>query len=551
MVLLLSLPLAAVAHASDRSQLSDHAQQFDRWFEEAGAEFDVPADLLRSIAFVESRWQHRAPVDAAVRGPLGRVRHTDDDAPPPAFGVMGLHDDDFFGHSLVDAAGMIGRTPEELQLDAQLNIRGTAALLHSLGAGLRASSPMEAWEPAVAKLSGIPQEQVASVYTYDVFNSISRGRESNEYLVPARPVDLVKIYGERLLRVLSSPRITVPAGVTSQSADYGPALWNPASTCNYTVGRTTGITNVAVHTTQGSYAGTISWFQNCSAQVSAHYVIRSSDGQITQMVYEKDKAYHVGTENGYTVGIEHEGYIDNPGAWYTDAMYNASALLTRDICVSNGLDKTRVYDGGLGWNAVITDRAAVSVKGHVNFPNQTHQDPGSGWNWPKYKNLVIGSTTTTTQYLSNPGFESGYTAWVAAASSDVTTSTSYSPRSGSWYAWLGGWSTAHTDYMYQTVTIPSGITSAKLSFYLRVATAETTTTTAYDTLKVQIRDTSNNLLQQLVSLSNLSASCCYAQKSFDVSSFAGRTVRVYFEAVNDNGNQTSFLVDDTALNVTK
>lgn len=36
-----------------------------------------------------------------------------------------------------------------------------------------------------------------------------------------------------------------------------------------------------IHVTQGSYAGTISWFKDAAAQVSAHYVIRSSDGQIT------------------------------------------------------------------------------------------------------------------------------------------------------------------------------------------------------------------------------------------------------------------------------
>ncbi len=105
--------------------------------------------------------------------------------------------------------------------------------------------------------------------------------------------------------------------------------------------------------------------------------------------------------------------------------------------------------------------------------------------------------------------------------------------------------------MYQTVTIPSSATTARLTFYLRVATAETTTTTAYDTFKVQLRDTSNTLLTQLTSLSNLSASCCYSQKSFDVSVYRGRTVRVYFEAVNDNGNQTSFLVDDAAMTITQ
>jgi N-acetyl-anhydromuramyl-L-alanine amidase AmpD len=557
---LLALPLAA--QSAGRSSLSTGAQQLDRWFDEAGAEFDVPSALLRSIAFVETRWTHIATPHAArtLRHLDGTIEPSDREAAdndlPPVYGIMGLRDDDHFGHSLVDAAAFIGRTPEEVAADPRLNIRAAAALLHVLGGGKTAATPLEQWEAAAAKFSGIPQESIARVYTYDVFHGIAEGRASDAYRVGPARVDLEKIYGTQLLGVLAAPRLTVDVkqrgndGLTSLSADYAPALWNAAASCDYTVGRTVAITNITIHTTQGSYASTISWFQNCSSQVSAHYVVRSSDGQITQMVLEKDKAWHVGSENGYTIGIEHEGFIDNPTAWYTDAMYNASALLTRDICASYGFDKTRVYDGSLGWNAVISDRAAVVAKGHVNFPNQTHTDPGSGWNWAKYKSLVVGSTGgTTTQLFANAGFESGNVSWVAAASSDITTSTSYAPRTGSWYAWLGGWATAHTDYLYQTVTIPSTATSATLSFYLRVATAETTTTTAYDTLKVQLRDTANNVLTQLVSLSNLSASCCYAQKSFDVSAYKGRTLRVYFQADNDNGNQTSFLVDDAALTV--
>jgi len=192
------------------------------------------------------------------------------------------------------------------------------------------------------------------------------------------------------------------------STDYGPAVWNPAAACNYTAGRTTPVTHVTIHTTEGSYASTISWFQNCSSQVSAHYVVRSSDGQITQMVKESDKAWHVGTSNGYTVGIEHEGYIADPGTWYTSAMYNASAALSRDILASLGLSQ-KVFDGSGGWNAVPAD-SIYDVKGHVNFSNQTHTDPGSGWDWPRYKTLVAngstgggGSTTTLTWPLVQYG----------------------------------------------------------------------------------------------------------------------------------------------------
>lgn len=184
------------------------------------------------------------------------------------------------------------------------------------------------------------------------------------------------------------------------SADYPPAIWNPAASCNYSA-RTVPVSHVTIHTTQGSYASTISWFQNCQSAVSAHYVIRSSDGQITQMVTEANKAWHVGNSNGYTVGIEHEGYISDPGVWYTSAMYNASAALTRDILASRGLAQN-VFDGSGGWNAVPAD-SAYDVKGHVNYASQSHTDPGSGWDWPRYKSLVAngssgggGSTTTLT-----------------------------------------------------------------------------------------------------------------------------------------------------------
>ncbi|HKO56044.1 MAG TPA: N-acetylmuramoyl-L-alanine amidase [Thermoanaerobaculia bacterium] len=521
------------ASAAYARRLDDvEARSLDAIFLQAADESGVPVDILRAIAFVESRWSpHPSVAD-------------DETGQPASYGIMGLRDDDWFGHSLVDAAAMIGRTPDELKRDHALNIRGAAALLAILGRG---SVTIEDWEEAVAKYSGIPQPEVARIYTYDVFNAIREGRESERYRVERQPVDMQRIYGAERLEILSAPRVTVK--VSALSADYSPALWNPAASCNYTVGRTVPVTHVTIHTAEGSYAGTISWFQNCSAQVSAHYVVRSSDGQITQMVLERDKAWHVGSENGYTVGIEHEGFMSAPSTWFTDAMYDASALLTRDICTSNGIDKTKVYDGSLGWNAVISDKAAYTVKGHVNYPSQTHQDPGSGWNWPRYRSLVAGTSGGSSQLLLNPGFESGNVSWVAAAAGDITNSASRTPHGGSWYAWLGGWATAHTDWMYQTATIPSTATTATLTFWLKVDTAETTTTTAYDTLKVQIRDTANVVKTQLVTLSNLSASCCYAQKSFDVSAYRGQTVRVYFEANNDNGNQTSFVVDDAAVNV--
>jgi len=108
---------------------------------------------------------------------------------------------------------------------------------------------------------------------------------------------------------------------------------------------------------------------------------------------------------------------------------------------------------------------------------------------------------------------------------------------------------ATRDSLYQQVAIPSGKTSATLTFYLHIDTAETTTTTAYDTLKVQIRNSSGTVLATLATYSNLNHNTGYSQKSFNLNSYIGQTIQVYLVGAEDSTLQTSFVVDDFALNV--
>ena len=100
------------------------------------------------------------------------------------------------------------------------------------------------------------------------------------------------------------------------------------------------------------------------------------------------------------------------------------------------------------------------------------------------------------ELLLNRGFESGAVNWTATASV-ITNSTGQTPRTGSFYAWLDGYGTTHTDSLFQQITIPSAANSATLSFWLKINTAETTTTTAFDRLQVQIRNSSNTVLTTL------------------------------------------------------
>ncbi|RVU22249.1 hydrolase [Streptomyces antnestii] len=158
-----------------------------------------------------------------------------------------------------------------------------------------------------------------------------------------------------------------------------------------------------------------------------------------------------------------------------------------------------------------------------------------------------GGTCTAAQLLGNQGFESGSAPWTA--STGVINNDPAEPaRTGSYKAWLNGYGAAHTDTLSQSVTIPTGC-AATLGLYLHVDTAETTTTTAYDTLKVQVLDNAGTVLSTLGTYSNLDAGSGYALKTFNLGAYAGQSVTVQLTGTEGSKLQTSFVVDDTSLSV--
>jgi hypothetical protein len=94
----------------------------------------------------------------------------------------------------------------------------------------------------------------------------------------------------------------------------------------------------------------------------------------------------------------------------------------------------------------------------------------------------------------------------------------------------------------------SGGTTYQASFWLHVDTAETTTTKAYDTLKVRVLNSSGTVLATLATFSNLNAASDYQQHSYSLSSYAGQTVTLKFTGTENSSRQTSFVID-TAVNV--
>jgi hypothetical protein len=156
---------------------------------------------------------------------------------------------------------------------------------------------------------------------------------------------------------------------------------------------------------------------------------------------------------------------------------------------------------------------------------------------------------TAQQLLGNPGFETGSSPWTATSGVISASSAGEPAHSGSYLAWLDGYGTTHTDTLSQPVAIPSGCSNYTFSFWLHIDSAETTTTTAYDTLKVQVVNSAGTVLGTLATYSNLNKASGYQQRSFSVASWAGQTVTLKFTGAEDSSLQTSFVADDTALNV--
>jgi subtilisin family serine protease len=150
-----------------------------------------------------------------------------------------------------------------------------------------------------------------------------------------------------------------------------------------------------------------------------------------------------------------------------------------------------------------------------------------------------------TELLLNRGFESGAVNWTATAGV-INNSTQQTPRTGAWYAWLNGYGVTHTDSLFQQITVPASANTVTLSFWLKITSAETTTTTQFDRLQVQIRNSSNTVLTTLATFSNLNETTGYTLRTFDLTAFKGQTIRIYFLGTEDSSLATSFVIDDTS-----
>ena len=144
--------------------------------------------------------------------------------------------------------------------------------------------------------------------------------------------------------------------------------------------------------------------------------------------------------------------------------------------------------------------------------------------------------------IVNGGFEagslSGWTASGAYLPRVVTTK-----RSGSYGAALGSASPVNGDStLAQTVTVPSG--SPRLIFWYQ---PHCTDSIRYDQIQLQVRSTGGATLATVLNVCSNSGS--WTKVSYNLSSFAGQTVVLWFNDHDDGyaGDPTYFVLDDVSV----
>lgn len=218
LALALTLCGAPIAFADGlKVEMTPQAKKYKKMFEAAADEFNVPVEILEAIAYSETRWQAHVPKGSVSNGKNSQgeqvVEVEAHDGKPIAYGIMGLHDDAFFGRNLYQAAGLIREDPSKLKTDTASNIRGAAALLSYLSGRKTRANSIEQWAAAIATMSGIPQKAIADMHAYEILNAIRLGPESTHYALTQKHVDLTKVYTAEKLRVLAAPRILIERGV--------------------------------------------------------------------------------------------------------------------------------------------------------------------------------------------------------------------------------------------------------------------------------------------------------------------------------------------------
>lgn len=338
----------------------------EEMFEAAASDYDVPLPLLLAVSHVETRWQNLAGSDEFDHG-------------SPAVGIMGLR-----GERIAEAADLAGLDVADVESDSYANIRAAAAWLSDRAdaAKLEDRTDIGRWADIVAEWSGLPQDWARAAYVYvEVYPRMREGAieydGEGELVAELEPIEVY-------------PNFTVPPPEPALAAgpDYELSVWRPSPNfSSRPAGNSGKRAMIIIHTCEGNYVGCYSWLANAASGVSAHYVVNSTGSEVSQLVSEAKKGWHISasyncalngntdcdrngaSSNNFTIGIEHAGF-GNQASW-DDGLIDASAKLVCNIARDNGIPIDNVH-----------------IVGHGRLQPNNRTDPGPNWPWEEYLELA-------------------------------------------------------------------------------------------------------------------------------------------------------------------
>ena len=382
----------------------------------ASLEFGTPESLLLALAYTESRFERGASAPS-MDGGYGLMDLTaktfagQDGRGDPAHPAPRMVTQVRTHYTLDDAARLLKVSPGTLTTSESQNIRGAAAVLASYARSLNGGAlptSLGGWYAAVAAYSGDTNLQSARSFADDVFATLRSGaslvtqddQAMNLAADPGVSPDQAALSKLDLkpAATAASASVDCPSTVSCTFVPAAYAQDDPNDPTNYgnydTAGRPSSMTDpsgqpasmkinyIVIHDTEGSYTGTISEFQNPAAYVSANYVIKSSNGAITEMVRPKDVSWGAGDwyVNMHAINIELEGFAEQGRTWYTAAMYKSATALVHYLASTYGVPLNRAH-----------------IIGHEDVPGPTdgytaaqHWDPGPFFNWTHFMALLHG-----------------------------------------------------------------------------------------------------------------------------------------------------------------
>lgn len=324
---------------------------------DAADRYGVPDDLVLSIA-----WKRTSFVDSTTH------EHAEEDAHgPTTYGLLGLGGDQL--PVAAAASGMVLGQVEDSRAGATLAaVAYLATLRDSLSPAADPATPDAGWWAPVVAFGGHDEQWMDHELAFEVFRTLQEGLAAADDLGEPLVIPRRSIEGLADVPYVRQPGIRDES--FSSSADYpGADAWLPAHSGNQSSREGVAPERIVLHTTEGSYSGAISWFRNNSSDVSAHYVVRRSDGHVTQMVRDAGKAWHACQNNSDTIGIEHEGQSSNSAQW-TPALLESSAQLTAWLVQEHNIPLDRDHIVGHG------EIQPSSCAGRV--------DPGPHFPWDAY-----------------------------------------------------------------------------------------------------------------------------------------------------------------------